>query len=46
MLSIGKIKLAGESYYLDGVADGIDRYRCVAFAEGDDIVIAWRPDHI
>lgn len=26
MLSIGKIKLSGESYYLDAVADGIDEY--------------------
>ena len=26
MLSLGKIKLNGESYYLDAVADGIDEY--------------------
>ncbi len=26
MLSIGKIKLSGESYYLDAVADGVDEY--------------------
>ena len=26
MLSIGKIKLSGEGYYLDAVADGIDEY--------------------
>ena len=26
MLSIGKIKLSGEGYYLDAVADGVDEY--------------------
>jgi conjugative relaxase-like TrwC/TraI family protein len=26
VLSIGKIKLSGESYYLDAVADGVDEY--------------------
>ena len=26
MLSLGKIKLSGESYYLNAVADGIDEY--------------------
>lgn len=35
MLSIGKIKLSGESYYLNAVADGIDEYyRGVGEARG------------